>query len=425
MSATPIAGRAVWFFASNVANAGISFLTMILLARVLSPVEYGVLAIFFTFSAVLTSFVGLALDGSVSIAYFKRTTEELRLHVSSSIVLIAMVFAGLASVVVLFAAPLTSWLHLTLEWLLLGMVCATAQAIVNIKLALWMVKGAATRYAIFQIGQGVMLAGLTAVMIFGAAMGWESRAWALVVTTFLFGCGSVFMMVKDGECSRKISMAEMRLALRFGVPLIPHICGALLFTSADRFVVNGLLGAAATGLYQLAAQIGSIVMVATDAINKAFSPWLYRHLGEATDAARRNIVKLTYSYFAVALTVSTLFFIAPWNLASIFGGVNYSEAGLLVPFFILGHCIGGMYFMVVNYIFYTGRTGYLSAATLMSGLIGIGAGYVLVGQVGLLGAGIAFVISKLLHFLTTWVISARIFPMPWLLQQSSHQEATC
>ncbi len=417
MSANPIAGRTIWFLVSNVVNAGISFVTMILLSRVLSPTDYGVLAIFFTFTTVLTPLIGLSLEGSISVEYFKRTVEELRIHVSSCIALIAIIFAGLSLMAILFSAQLASWLHLAIKWLLLGLVCSLGQAIVNFKLALWMVKGAAKRYAFFQIVQSAMLASLTAVMIIYAEKDWESRAWALVVTTFLFGCGSLFMMIRDGECSRKVCTFEMRLALRFGVPLIPHTCGALLFTSADRFVVNGLLGPAATGLHQLAAQIGSIVMVGTDAINKAFAPWLYSHLSDSTHVTLRNIVKLTYLYFIAAIAVSTLFFMIPLNIASIFGGSNYSDSGPLVPFFILGHCIGGMYYMVVNYIFYTGRTGYLSAATLISGLIGIGAGYFLVGQVGLIGAGIAFAISKLTHFLLTWLISARVYPMPWLLRQ--------
>ncbi len=393
---------------------------MILLARVLSPIEYGVLAIFFTFNAVLTSLMSLSLDGSVSVAYFKRTPQELRFHVSTSIAIIAIIFAVLTAMFIIFAAPLASWLHLSMKWLLLGLACAAAQAIVNIKLALLMVKGAAMRYAIFQIAQSVILAGLTSVMIFSFTMGWESRAWALVGTTLLFCCCSVFMMVKDGECAAKISASEMRLALSFGVPLIPHTCGALLFTSADRFVVNAVLGPAATGLYQLAAQVGSIIMVGTDAINKAFSPWLYRHLNNSTDATRRKIVKLTYFYFLSGLILSAVFFIVPWNLASFFGGSNYSDAGPLVPFFILGHCIGGMYFMVVNYIFYSGRTGYLSAATLISGLIGLAIVFIFLGQIGVLGAGVAFVVSKTLHFLFTWFISSRIYPMPWLLWHPSH-----
>lgn len=424
MKAVPIAGSAIWFFLANVLNAGISFLTMIWLARVLSPSEYGVLAIFFTFSSVVTPLIGLSLDGSISVAYFKRTTEELRLHVSSSITLIAIIFAGLVLMVILLAGPMETLLHLSKKWLLLGLVCAAGQVTVNIKLALWMVKGEATRYALFQVLQSLMLVTLTAALIFGFEMDWQSRAWALVITSLIFGCVSIFLMFTSGEFSLKFSVSEMRLGLHFGVPLIPHISGAILFTSADRFVVNGLLGPAATGLHQLAAQVGSIVMIATDAINKAFSPWLYRNLGDTTDAALRKIVKLTYFYYVVALAVSALFFMCPWNIASIFGGPNYSDAGPLIPFFILGHCIGGMYFMVVNYIFYTGRTGYLSAATLISGLIGIAICYVLIGQIGLLGAGVAFVISKLIHFLLTWLISASIFPMPWLLWRPSLKGTT-
>jgi O-antigen/teichoic acid export membrane protein len=412
--------RTIWFLVSNVVNAGISFLSMIFLARVLSPTEYGTLAIFFTSTAVLTSLVAVSVDGSVSIAYFRRSREELRVHISSGIALIFMVSASAALMVILYSAELTAWLHLPFEWLLLGLACAVAQAIINIKLVLWMVMGAARRYAAFQIGQGLVLACITTALVLGADIGWKSRATALVVTNGIFLLVAIYMIIRDDECVRAFSFKELRYALNFGVPLLPHICGALLFSSADRFLVNSLLGATATGLYQLAAQIGSIVMIVTDAVNKAFSPWLYLHLEEATDSMRRKIVGFTYVYFLIVLLVSLFFFMVPWNLAEYFGGRVYASAGLLVPLFILGHCIGGMYFMVVNYIFYVGRTVYLSVATLVSGLVGLGVAYVLISYVGVVGAGVAFVVGKSIHFILTWIISARIYPMPWM-QLSRHK----
>lgn len=416
MSARHSSERAIWFMVSNVTNAGVTFLTMILLARALTPQQYGSLAIYLTFSGIATSVLSFSLDGSVSVSYFKRTTEELRIHVSSCIVMIGVFLLALCATVVFISKVFGISLYLEPLWILIGLICGAAQAIINIKLALWMVKGEAIHYALFQVSQTFIIACVTLAFVYYSEMGWESRAWAQILITLIFGFIVIWMMLRDGETGKKISINEMRRGAKFGVPLIPHVCGAILFTSADRLLVNSLLGSAATGLYQLAAQIGSIVMVGTDAINKAFAPWLYRHLEHTTDQIKRKIVVLTYCYFGFALALSAIFFMVPLNFALMFGGKEYLNAGALVPIFILGQCIGGMYFMVVNYIFYVGNTRYLSVATLTSGIVGIMSAYVLIGHFGLIGAAIAFPISRLFHFLTTWLISSRLYPMPWLLK---------
>lgn len=423
MSDAPLARRTGWFLLSNAANAALSFLTLLLLARLLPPQEYGVLAVYVTFTAVLSALAGLSVDGSVSLAAIRLPAPQLARHVGSCVALAAAVGTALAAAFALGSDALQAALGLPAGWLQGALLCALAQTLCNLKLALWMARGAATRYAAFQAGQGLVLAGLTALLCAGFDAGWQGRAWAQLAGTVGFGALALALMLRSGECTPCLDRGETRSALRFGVPLLPHVGGALLFGAADRFVVNGLLGPAATGLYQFAAQIGSVVMILTDAINKAYAPWLYRHLEQADAAVRRIIVRRTYAYFAVALGGSALCFTLPWNLAAWLGGAAYAPAGALVPLFVLGHAIGGMYFMVVNYLFHSGRTGLLSAATLASGAAGLLLSLLWTPTWGAWGAALAFATAKLLHFGATWALAARLHPMPWSLRHITSPQA--
>lgn len=280
-----------------------------------------------------------------------------------------------------------------------------------------MVEGNAILYAFFQLGQSITFTAVTFLLISLTNLGWYSRSWAMIITNSIYFSIGLYSLIRSGQCLGKICVTETRSALGFGLPLIPHVFGSILFSSADRFLVNALLGPASTGLYQLAAQIGSIVFLTADAINKTFSPWLYKNLGEVSPEFKRRVVKLTYIYFFVAITLGVSSYLIPINVATLIGGPNFSGANQLIPYFVLAQCIGGMYFMVVNYIFFTGKTSFLSISTLASGAIGVLSGYFLINKFGILGGGFAFIISKTFHFFLSWVISAKVYPMPWNLFQ--------
>src|SRR5690606_41322800 len=84
-----------------------------------------------------------------------------------------------------------------------------------------------------------------------------------------------------------------------------------------------------------------------------------------------------------------------------------------------------MYLMVTNYIFYSRRTGLLSAATITSGLINLLLLVLLIKLLGLSGAAISFTIAMGVRFLLTWWVAQKRHPMPWFdfLDKNSSQRS--
>jgi len=69
-----------------------------------------------------------------------------------------------------------------------------------------------------------------------------------------------------------------------------------------------------------------------------------------------------------------------------------------------------MYLMVTNYVFYSKRTGLLSAVTIFSGVLNVGLLLLLVESQGLAGAAIAYSIAMGVRFLLTWWVAQRRVP---------------
>ena len=408
-------GNAAIYLGANILNAGIPFLLLPILTRVLTPADYGTVAMFGIVLSVLGAFTGLSVHGAIGVRYFQLEKKALAEYVGACVGILV------TSTVVLFllVAAFGSWLAVVSgvpsDWLLVAVVLSGFQFLGNIRLAIWQVSGEAKKYGAFQITQSLLNAAVSLVLILMVGMAWEGRVLGQAVAVMLFGIIALWWLSKDSLMRlSKGWRAHSRDALKFGVPLIPHVIGGLLIVAADRFVIVRLLDVAQAGIYMVALQVGQALGLMTESFNKAYAPWLMKNLSKPTEALRITIVRGTYLYFVLVLGVATVFgLLAPLFLGFLVGE-SFRAAGGLVIYIALGFAFGGCYFMVTNYVFFESKTKVLAFVTLVSGLVNIPLMLILVGYSGITGAGQAFMLTNALSFIGTWWLAQKLHPMPWL-----------
>ena len=173
------------------------------------------------------------------------------------------------------------------------------------------------------------------------------------------------------------------------------------------------MGLEKAGIYMVAVQLSTALAIVFDAINKAYVPWLFSKLKENQFQDKIKIVKYTYLYFAFLLIIALIaFFVAPYLIVFI-AGEKYKESASLISWLCLGQIFSGMYLMVTNYLFFSKKTIRLAFITVFTGFINIILLLFFIPIFGLLGAAYSFVISKLIQFLFTWMISYSVIKMPW------------
>ena len=174
-----------------------------------------------------------------------------------------------------------------------------------------------------------------------------------------------------------------------------------------------MIGIEETGVYTVAYQIGSVLGVVTSSFNNAYVPWLFTKLKAGIYDDKIKIVKFTYAYFAILLLIAvTSAYLLPWFI-SIIAGKAFESAGSYTFWIVLGYAFNGMYFMVTGFVFYTKKTGLLSKVTFFVAIVNFPLCYFLLKSLGTVGAAISMTIVFGLSFILTWVLSARVFPMPW------------
>ena len=407
--------KAPIYLLSNLINALIPFLLLPILTRVLTPAEYGIIAMFTVSIGIFNAFTGLSLHGAVNVRYFDLSKEEMKNYISTCVLL--LIISTLLVLLVVISS--NSWLPTVLgipnDWLIVAVIISGFQFIANIRLALWQVTGKAWSYGGFQISRTLLDALLSLVLILGVSMAWQGRLLAQSIAFLTFGGIALYWLYKEDffKLPERFRLYS-RDALSFGIPLIPHTIGGLLVITTDRIIIANILGNDSVGIYMVAFQVSQVLGLIADSFNKAYAPWLYKQLSKTDKSNHPFIIKGTYAYFLIIMILAIIFgFTAPY-LVQFMAGNEFWLSGTLVIYIAIGFAFGGCYYMVVNYLFFAKKTKNLAITTFMTGIINIPLTYFLVMKYGLEGAAIAFLIIKLLNFIIIWPLSNKLYPMPWL-----------
>lgn len=400
---------------SGFINAAIPLILLPILTRKLTPTDYGIVAMFQIAVSVVYPFIGMNLEGSIARKYFDKDDTDFPSYIGSCFVLVALSFifiTGLFWVNFDYIQKITQIPEFWLKYILIVAVC---QFFTTVILATFQIKVQPIKYGILKILQSILNVGLTILFVVVLNKTWDGRLEAQIITTVVFAIVSGIILLHTKQIRLNIKKKDIKHALRFGIPLIPHALGGMLFTAIDRFFLTSLVGLEQTGNYTVAYQIGAIIGIITFAFNNAYYPWLFENLNKNDIVIKRKIVKFTYFYFAFLIIIAILLLILFPLIVSIFVGSTFKSIDTYSTFLVFGFVFQGMYFMVTNYIIYAQKTHIQALVTISIGLIKLPITYFAIVWIGAAGASISFCITFLIFFLATWVVSTKIYPMPWLM----------
>ncbi|WP_421278802.1 lipopolysaccharide biosynthesis protein [Aeromonas veronii] len=407
--------RSSVYLISNILNAIVPFVLLPVLTFYLSPDEYGQIAMFQTLVTGLAALTGLNTVGAANRKFYDKNNAA-SLAIFNGACVYILLFSSLILWFICFwkSKEISSWLNIPIAWIYFSVVISSANYLIQFRLGQWQIREKAISFGLMQVSQSVLVLILSLFLIVGLQLGTSGRIHALLATSVIYAVFSLFLLYRDKLCSMfPLRISDVKEAVSFGVPLIPHVVGIFFLSSIDRFLINEKLGVAEAGIYMLAVQLSLGIAVIFDAINKALIPWLFRALTLNDPNQLRLLIRFTYAFFIIVLGAGVAsFIVGPW-VVSLVASDKYLRASEVIGWLCLGQGFGGMYLMVTNYIFYAKKTAQLSMITISTGLINILLLLYLIEERGIVGVAIAFSISMFIRFIATWWLASRVSSISW------------
>jgi O-antigen/teichoic acid export membrane protein len=411
-----LASSAFKYTAANLINALVPIFLLPILTTYLSKEDYGVVSIFQVLTMVVLPLIGFNAHAALEREYYNQK-RNFSIYVTNCLFL--LIVAGVTFVMLFLSAQtfLSDLTDFPSEFLWTVPVYCVFHNGCEILLSFWRVHNRASAYGIFRIARTLIEIGVSVLLVVVFSRGWLGRVSGMTFSATLFGLIAVFILYQARTLRFRILGDYIQDILKFGVPLIPHTLGGVIIIYSDRIFITNMLGLTETGSYTVGYQVAMAIYLLQSSFNLAWVPWFYNKLNNKDTLIQKQIVNITYWYFLAILTCALLLTVATPLIFMIFINESYNDSIQFVFWIALGFAFDGMYKMVVNYIFYIKKTYIISFITLGTATLNLILNYFFILRFGAVGAAIATAICMFVEFLIVWVISNRLYPMPWFSRQ--------
>ncbi len=227
--------------------------------------------------------------------------------------------------------------------------------------------------------------------------------------------------------ARNIGLAwdrpQLTRALRFSIPLVPHLLAHWVLNASDRWLIERYRGTSAVGIYVASYAFIDGVNLLASSMNRAWVPLFTRSFA---DPEKRPTVARSITYFIlVVASVSTSLVVLSPSIVRLFFAPAYGAAAGLAPVLALGGLAQGLYYVYVAVLFFHARNGVLPFMTVLAGTANVLLNILWLPTFGIVGAAWATLLGYVILTLGVRWASRRVARLPFEVARLAKLTVVC
>lgn len=404
----------------NILLRGITFLTLPIFTRILTPEECGLYNLYVSYEVLLTIFVGLCLYGSLRTAkydYKKNFSQYITSTLSLSIVSFVIILL-LGNIVYPFFSAGFMFDRTILNVLIIHSYAMFVFQFYNTQLAL------DYTYKQFLIVSGANSIGGTALSLFLILYVFKHNkhiariyGYAFVPIFIALLIWYKYFRVAVKQKNRLFIIEHWKYGLTISLPLVIHTFSQQILHQFDRIMISRLVDNAAVGIYSFIYTIANILQIIVQSMDNAWSVWMYEQLNQK----KYSQIKEKSAAYILLMNVLYIGFIslAPDVIHVAGTKAYYVGTKMVIPLAFSVYFVF-LYSLTVHIEYYYKKTKYIAIGTSIAALFNIILNYFCINKFGYQASAWTTLVSYFALFLFHWFIAKNIdnrpmFPVKMIL----------
>lgn len=409
------------YFITNVLQKALSFFLLPIYTVFLTPKDYGLVSLISTFLGVIALLITLALNGAISRYYFIYKNQEKKQKEFIGTILIGIIISSAFwfILIIIFEDFVINTFLKGIKfypYVFLSLVTTVAAPVYSIFQTVLQVKQDAKGYSINSLLYFSFAISLNIILIVILKLGVTGLLLANAIPSVLFSFVSIYILIKKNHIKFVFRKSYMVEAIRFSVPLIPHILSGSIADYVSKSYLYFKSNLTNVGLNNIAFQFGTIIDLVQNAISSALSPYMYNTL----DNNRENeqiLIKTTTMFFKIVCFFSLGITLISKELVYLMtNGNEFNTSWYAIPIIAFGALFYSLYNIYGTLLFYNIKgTRYIWIASFAGNFTNILFTFFYTESYTYLTPAIASVIYKAIMFMIVYFISRRIEPVKYEL----------
>lgn len=234
---------------------------------------------------------------------------------------------------------------------------------------------------------------------------WGTVVAEIIATGVLGG----LLLHHHGISHHKFSLPLLKAMMVFGLPMIAYEFAGVVLSLGDRYVIQSLIGAEPLGSYSAAYNMCEYAQsILVMSFGQAVGPMYMRLWEEKGVAATRAFIERALHFYILGATaLVALVSLVGGDVLTTLASQRYGAGAAVIPWVIAGMAIDGCLPILGAGIFIKKQTKALMLLVVASAALNMALNYALVPKMGIVGAGIATLVSYLLLSIGASIVGRR------------------
>jgi O-antigen/teichoic acid export membrane protein len=391
----------IWQATGKFILQGISFFTAPVFTRLLTPSDYGQVAVYGTWVSLCTLFVGLQTYGSIANAKIKYHGNKIDTYLSSIMSISFISFIVVLGVGIAANKFLAEILDLRPDLVIMVIIQSFASFSIAFYTSKLIQYKQAERSTLLALLVSISSTVLAIIFLLSVSENrYIVKIYANAIPTIIIGFSLVCLVFFKG---RKVyDKIYWNFCLTLTIPLILHGAGGMVLSQSDRVMLQRMSGESVVGVYSFAYNVALVISILWVSFNTTWVPFYYEY-------KRNNQTDLLLSkaknYITVFSILTMGFILLAPEVYQVMAPQEYWMGIPLIPLIALAYYFNFLYSFPANYEFYNEKTKLISLGTVCAAIINIVCNFFLIPVYAGMGAAVATLVSFVFLFIFHEIIA--------------------
>lgn len=415
-----LAGQTITYGIFNIVGRFLTFILFPLYINYLPKAEYADIVIIYSYIGILNVFYAAALESSFFRFYDKNDIQKSRAVFSHAFITIFLFGFVVSAIIFASADNLTSLLSGEVEnsadLIRLAAFVPLIDAIQFIPFGLLRMTNKAKRFVAIRFVHVIVYVSLNFIAISVFQMG----VLAVLIIQLVASLTTLAIHSKDiiANLRLKFDSKLLKTMLAYGIPTLPAALSTILLNVADKPIVKEFAGSDAQAVYSANYKLGIPMLLFITAFDYAWRPFFLNNY--ENDGSKELFARiLTYFTLIGALIFLSFSFFVGYIAQIPFIGRgkllpdDYLGGLAIIPIILLAYWFNGMYNNFAASLHIAKKTKYLAYSIVSGTAVYFASLYLLVPNVGYLGAAWATLIGFATNAVLIYYFARKSYPIKY------------
>lgn len=403
MGSTRVIKASIGYTVGNILIKGITFFTLPIFTRLLTPNEFGIFSTYMAYEAIIAILIGLGIYAALKNAKYDYP-GQLDVFFTTLIYISTITLLVLLFVFLIGHTLISNFTGFNLEILIILVFHSYGTVLLGLYNAKLSLDYLYKKYLVISLLNTFLNITSSLILILFV---FNNSGYARIIGSALpLLVISVYIVIGEGRKSKfryKIEMAKY--ALFIGLPLIWHLISQVVLAQTDRIMITRIIGSSFTGKYSFIYSIAIVFQVIFNSTDNVWSVWFYEKMDKKD---YHSITKAYKKYIYILAFIASLMIVVSKELIQIMSSKDYWDSiNIFIPIIL------GLFLMFLSSIpiyveYYFKKTKFIAFGTAIAAIANLLMNLTFIKMFGYEAAAYSTMMSYLLIFTIHWFIASKL-----------------